>query len=137
MRLFGSSLLILFLVACASARQRPVDSPESTKVMHRAFEHTHAQHMLFCYIPAHPDFAKDAGNMAKMIGYTAKRHEPLVIYSPDPEVATRMMTIAFATIASNALRGVTVVAAIGEKNDSYVRPVIEKTGAKLYVDVLP
>ena len=93
--------------------------------------------MLFCYIPAHPDFAKDAGNMTKMIGYTAKKHEPLVIYSPDPEVATRMTTIAFATIAPNALRGATVVAAIGEKNDSYVRPVIEKTGAKLYADPLP
>ncbi len=137
MRALITSLLTLLVVGCASARTTPVDTPESTKVMHRAWEHTHAKHMLYCYVPPRGNFAKNTGEMAKMIGYTAREHQPLVIYSPDAEVAIRMITIAFATIRPGALSGATVVASVGEKNDSYIRPVIEATGAKLYVDPLP
>jgi len=135
------SLLVLFLtlavVGCASARQSAADTAEATKLMHRAWELTHARHILYCYVPPRGNFAKNTGEMAKMIGYTAKERQPLVIYSPDSELATRMITIAFATIRPGALHDCTVVAAVGKKNDGYIRPVIEATGAKLYVEPLP
>ena len=115
----------------------PGDTPEAAKLMKRAWELTHTRQLLYCYIPARGDFAKKTGDVANMIGYAAKKHQPLVIYSPDPATATRMITIAFAVIRPGALRGSTIIAAVGEKNDSYIRPVIEATGAKLYVEPLP
>jgi hypothetical protein len=137
MRLLLGLFLTLAATDCALARQSAADTPEAAKLMHRAWELTHASHILYCYVPPRGNFAKNTGEVAKMIGYTAKKHQPLVIYSPDPELATRMITIAFATIRPGALRGSTIVAAVGKKNDSYIRPVIEATGAKLYVEPLP
>ncbi len=132
------ALLLMFAIAgCASARESAADSPEAAKLMHRTWELTHARHILYCYVPPRGNFAKNTGEVAKMIGYAAKEHQPLVIYSPDSELATRMITIAFATIRPGALAGITVVAAVGKKNDGYVRSVIEATGAKLFVEPLP
>jgi len=137
MRLLLGLFLTLAAAGCASARQSAADTPEAAKLMHRAWELTHARHILYCYVPPRGNFAKNTGEMAKMIGYAAKEHQPLVIYSPDSETATRMITIAFATIRPEALHACTVVAAVGRKNDSYIRPVVEATGAKLYVEPLP
>jgi len=89
--------------------------------------------LLLCYIPRGGDLAKHVEEVAKMIGYARKQHKPLVLYSPDSEMATRTITLAFTMIRKDALRGLTVVCAIGKKNENYIRPIIEATGAKLFV----
>jgi hypothetical protein len=106
--------------------------------MKRAFAVTHTRKMLYCYIPPHADFGKNTETLVKMIGYASKQQQqPLVIYSPDPQLATRMITIAFAVIRRDALRGSTIVCAVGRENESYIRSAVEATGAKLYVQPLP
>ena len=72
-----------------------------------------------------------------MIGDAKSKNQPLIIYCPDAELGTRIITFAFTAIRRDALRGMTIICAVGRKNDSYIRPVVEATGAKLVVEPLP
>lgn len=65
------------------------------------------------------------------------KDQPLIIYAQDPEMGTRVITLAFALIRKNAMRGIPVICAVGEKNGSYIRPAVEATWAKLYVEPIP
>jgi hypothetical protein len=87
--------------------------------------------MLYCYIPSRTE------TVGAMIAYASTQRQPLVIYSPNPQLATRAIINAFGVIRRGALRGLTIVAAVGKENDKYIRPVIEATGATLYVQPLP
>jgi hypothetical protein len=71
-----------------------------------------------------------------MVGDAKSKNQPLIIYCPDAELGTRIITLAFAMIRPNALRGMTIICTVGPKNDSYIRPVVEATGAKLVVEPL-
>jgi hypothetical protein len=97
----------------------------------QAFTVTHSRKMLYCYIPSRTE------TLGKMIAYASNQRQPLVIYSPDPQLAIRAITNAFGVIRRDALRGLTIVAAVGKENDRYIRPVIEATGATLFIQPLP
>src|SRR4051812_5026097 len=129
-------LPLLLSLSYATARPSPADTPEAKKVVKRAFELTHTPG-LFGYIPPRGDFRKLCDSLVEGLTLARKEHRTVVIYSPDPERATRMITVVFALIRPGELRGCSVVAAVGKKNDKYIRPAVEATGAKLYVEPLP
>ena|SRR5438105_15825475 len=107
------------------------------KLIKRAAALTGNREGVFEYIPPRGDLSKYVEELAKMVGYAQARHQPLIIYSPDAQRATRATTTVFAMIRPNYLRGCTVICAVGQQNDSHIRPVVEATGAKLYVEPLP
>jgi hypothetical protein len=88
-------------------------------------------------IPSKGDLGPSIDTLVGTAVKARKHRQPIIIYSPDAQRATRVTTIALATVRPNALRGLAVICAIGTKNDSYVRPVVEATGAKLYIEPLP
>jgi hypothetical protein len=131
-------LIVLALLAVQPAVAAPVAvDPAAETLMKRAMDLTGNPKGLYFYIPPRGNFAKHVGKLAKTIPYAAKHKQPLIIYSPDPQWATRATTMAFAVIRPNALKGCTIICVVGKKNDGYIRPVIEATGAKLYVEPLP
>jgi len=92
---------------------------------------------LLCFLPKSAKIPKAVGQLTNMIGYAKAKNQPLIIYCPDPELGTRIITFAFTALRRNTLQGMTVVCAVGPKNGSYIRPVIEPTGANLQVEALP
>jgi hypothetical protein len=122
----------LLLLSYSIAHASPADTPVAKKLMKRAIDLTHMK-VLFGYIPPRSDFSKNMASVIGGLGVARKEHRAVLIYSPDPELATRTITAAFALVRSGELHGCTVVAAVGEKNDSYIRPVVERTGATLHV----
>jgi hypothetical protein len=86
MRLLLLFTLTLFGVGCASAARHTPNNPEEINVLNRAAKHFPATKAIYCYVPPQGNFAKNTGMMAKMIWYAAKQQQPLVIYSPDPQV---------------------------------------------------
>jgi hypothetical protein len=128
--------LLLWLVA-ASLSAAPPLSAAAEKLMKRGYALTGNAKGLYLYIPPRGDLAPQVGELARSLQLAKRDHQPVVVYSPDAQRATRATTLAFAMIRPNALRGVTFICAVGEKNDSYIRPVVEATGAKLYVEPLP
>jgi hypothetical protein len=129
-------LLVLFAMQLRAGAS-VADDRAATILMKRAIALTSNPKGCYLYIPPRGDFAKHVGKLGNAIPYAAARHEPLIIYSPNAQWATRITTMAFAVIRPDALRGCTIICAVGKKNDAYIRPVIEATGARLYVEPLP
>lgn len=90
-----------------------------------------------CFIPKRAKISRAVGQLADGIGYAKSHNHSLIIYCPDAELGTRIITATFTAIRPNALRGMTVICAVGRKNDAYIRPVVEATGAKLVVKAVP
>jgi hypothetical protein len=131
-------LIVLVLLAAQPAVVASVAvDPAAETLINRATAVTGNSNGLYFYIPPRGNFAKHVGKLAKTIPYAAKHKQPLIIYSPDAQWAARAITMAFAVIRPGALKGCTIICAVGKKNDAYIRPVIEATGAKLYVEPLP
>lgn len=128
--------LTLSLTAAVASAGLP-GGAKAEKLMKRAYELTGNTKGLYFYIPPRGDLPQQVGDLAKILGLAAKERRPVIIYSPDAQRATREATLAFAMIRPNALKGVSIVCAVGQKNESYIRPVIEATGAKLFVEPLP
>jgi hypothetical protein len=126
----GFLLSALIFAGCATPHHSAFDT-DSKRVLTQAFTVTHSRNMLYCYMPSRTE------TLSTMIAYASSQRQPLVIYSPNPQLATRAITNAFGVIRRGALRGLKIVAAVGKENDRYIRPVIEATGATLYVEPLP
>ena len=92
---------------------------------------------LLCFLPKNAKIPKAVGQLTDMIGYAKAKNQPLIIYCPDPALGTRIITFAFTAVRPNALRGMTIICAVGPKEDTYIRAVIEVTGANLRVERLP
>jgi hypothetical protein len=130
MRALIACLLLLCTTACAA----PKLDPAAKALLERPGIPAKC---LFCFLPKRTKIPKAVGQLADMIGYAKSKNQPLIIYCPDAELGTRIITFAFTAVRSNALRGMTIICAVGPKNDSYIRPVVEATGAKLVVEPLP
>lgn len=111
--------------------------PAAAALIKRAAALTGNSNGVYFYIPPRGNFGKNVGKLANTISYAAKDNKPLIIYSADAQLATRAITMAFSMIRPNALKGCAIICAVGKKNDGYIRPVIEATGARLYVEPLP
>ena len=133
MKLIITSILLLGLIAPAEAKV----SRAAEILLTRAESLTGKSDGLYCFIPKGADVPKMAKFVMDSIGQAKATHEPLIIHPEDPAVGTRIITTAFALVRPGALRGCTIICAVGKKNDSYLRPVIEATGAKLYVEPVP
>jgi hypothetical protein len=130
-------IVLALLAAQPTVVASAADDPAAKALMKRAMALTGNPGGYYFYIPPRGNFAKHVGKLAKAISHAATHQQPLVIYSPDAQWATRATTMAFAVIRPNALKGCTIICAVGKKNDGYIRPVIEATGARLYVEPLP
>jgi hypothetical protein len=131
-------LIVLALLAVQPAVAASVSlDPAAETLVKRATALTGNPNGLYFYIPPRGDFAKYVGKLAETIPYAARHKQLLIIYSPNAEWATRATTMAFSVIRPNALKGSTIICVVGKKNDAYIRPVVEATGAKLYVEPLP
>jgi hypothetical protein len=135
MRALLISLVLLALPAFGSTA--PPGGAATEKLMKRADKLTGKGNGLLFYIPPRGDLPGQVGQLVNSLQATQSQHTSLVIYSPDAQRATRATTLAFAMIKPNWLRGCTIICAVGQKNESYIRPVVEATGAKLYVEPLP
>jgi hypothetical protein len=112
-------------------------SPAQETLMKRAFALTGKAGGYLYYIPPKGDLGPSISKLAATATLAKSNHQPLIIYSPDAERAKRVTTIVLAAVRPNAFRGLIIICAVGVTNDSYIRPVVEATGAKLYVEPLP
>ena len=127
------SLIVCLVLLCTTALAAPKIDPALKSLLERP---SIPRECLLCVIAKRAK-PKGFGQLVNMIADAKSKKQPLVIYCPDPELGTRIITFAFAAIRRDALRGMTVICAVGQKNDSYIRPVVEATGAKLRVEPLP
>ena len=127
-------LIACFLLLCATAVAAPKLDPGAKALLERPGIPANG---LLCFIPKRADVPKAVGQLANMIGYAKSKNQPLIVYCPDPELGTRVITSAFTAVRANALRGMTIICVVGPKNDTGIRPVVEATGAKLRVEPLP
>ena len=129
-------LTLILLLLCSSVAAREADS-KARSVAERAARLIPSGKGLLCVIPKGVDAPKAVRHLAAGVNSANAQHESLIIYCPDPELGKRIITVVFAAFRRDALRRMTIVCAIGKENDSYIRAVIEATGAKLYVQPLP
>jgi hypothetical protein len=127
-------LIVCLLVLCTAALAAPKLDPAAKALLERPGIPTNG---LLCFLPKRATIPKAVGQLADMIGYAKSKNQPLIIYCPDAQLGTRIITFAFTAVRRNALQGMTIICAVGPKNDSYIRPVVEATGAKLRVEPLP
>jgi hypothetical protein len=127
-------LIACLLLLCTTALAAPKLDPAAKASLERPGIPANG---LLCFLPKSAKIPKAVGQLTDMIGYAKAKNQPLIIYCPDPELGTRIITFAFTAVRPNALRGMRIICAVGAKNDSYIRPVIEATGANLHVEALP
>lgn len=128
------TLIYCVLLLCATALAAPKLDPAVKALLERPGIPANG---LLCFLPKQIKIPKAVGQLTDMIGYAKSKSQPLIVCCPDAELGTRIITFAFTAIRPNALRGMTIVCAVGSKNDSYIRPVVEATGAKLVVEPPP
>jgi hypothetical protein len=129
--------VLLCAMACVVDAAPYTPSSAEAALMKRAFVLTGKASGFLFRIPSTGDLGPSIGTLVGTAVQARKHRQPLIIYSPDAQRATRVTTIALAAVRPNALSGLAVICAVGAKNDNYVRPVVEATGAKLYVEPLP
>lgn len=127
-------LITCLVLLCTTALAAPKIDPALKPLLERpGIPHE----CMLSVIPERATIPKAIHQLVSMISDAKSRKQPLVIYCPNPELGTRIITFAFTAIRRDALRGMTVICFVGRKNDSYIRPVVEATGAKLRVEPLP
>jgi hypothetical protein len=129
-------LALIVLLLCSSVSAKEADR-DVRSVAERAARLMAGEKGLLCVIPKRADASKAVRHLAVGVSSAKAQKESLIVYCPDPELGKRIITVVFAAVRRDALRRMTIVCVVGKENDSYIRPVIEATGAKLYVQPLP
>jgi hypothetical protein len=130
------TLALTLLLPCVSVSAKEPDR-KARLALERAARLTPGSESLFCVMPKGIGASRAVRQLADGVSSANAQKESLIIYCPDPELGKRVITVVFAAFRRDALRRMTIICVIGKENDSYVRPVIEATGAKLYVQALP
>ena len=130
------TLALSLLLLCVSVSAKELDR-KARLAVERAARLTPGLEALFCDMPKRMDTSKAVRQLADGVGYAKTNKQPLIIYCRNPDLGKRIVTLVFTAIRPDALRGMTIVCVIGKENESYIRPVVAATGAKLFVEPLP